>query len=110
MAVCQRQQHHLHRSEPERQRTTVVLDEDAEEALDRTEDGTMEHPGAFLSVVCRAIRKIKALREVEIDLHGRALPRAPDRILHLDVDLGTIERAVAFVDLVIEVVLLGRPP
>ena len=46
-----------------------------------------------------AAHHVKALRQVEVQLDGGALPPAPDRILDLDVDLGAVERAAALVHL-----------
>ncbi len=67
----------LDRSQPERQGAGVVLDEDAQEALDGAKDGAVEHPGALDGVVCRAIGEIKTLRQIEVHLDGGALPPSP---------------------------------
>ena len=39
----------------------------------------------------------EALRQVEVHLYGRALPRAADGVLDLHVDLGTVEGPAALV-------------
>ena len=67
----------------------------------------MEHPGALLGVVLGAVGEPEALGHVEVHLHGGALPGAADGVLHLDVDLRAVERAVALVDVVGQAVALA---
>src|SRR5216683_3035017 len=82
---------HLHGSEPKRKRAGVMLDQDAEEALDGTEQGAVNHerlmPGAIVGDVLQA----EASGQIEIELHGGELPGAADGVNELDVDLGAVE-------------------
>ena len=63
----------------------------------------MKHPGALFGVIGRAIRKIKTLRQVEINLNRRTLPGTTNSILYLDVNLRAIECSIALIDFIIEV-------
>ena len=76
--------------------------EPLETAKDSTvdDDGTRRRPVAGVGgVVSRAILEVEALRQLEVELNGRALERPAERIANLDVDLGAVERAVARVQL-----------
>lgn len=57
----------------------------------------------------RAVFQVEPLRQLEIQLDGRALERAAQRVADGDVDLGPVERTVARVDIpLIWVMLLQR--
>src|SRR5687768_13703807 len=60
MRLADREHTHLHRREPERERAPVVLDQDAEEALDRPEERAMDHHRSVLVVVRPRVREIEA--------------------------------------------------
>src|SRR5438477_8627472 len=72
-----------------------MLDEKAREPLDRPEDRAMHHQGAVRLVVRARVLEVEALRQRVIELDGRALPLAADRVVELDVDLRPVERAAA---------------
>ena len=59
-------------------------------------------------VVGPGVLQLEPLRQVEIELNGRALPDPPDRVLELDVDLGPVERASALVDAVRDALAVER--
>jgi hypothetical protein len=59
---------HLHRRQPQREVAGVVLRENAEEALQRAEDGAMDHNGAALLLIAVVVRQVEPLRQVEIHL------------------------------------------
>ncbi len=90
----------LHRCEPCRKRAAVMLDEDAEEAFERTGKRAMNHYGAMIGAVASAIGEFEAFRQDEINLHGTQLPLAADRIANVDIELRAVESAAAFVDLI----------
>ena len=90
----------LHGGEPQWQVARRVLDEDAEEALDGAEERTVQHPRTLGAVLRRAVDDVEALGQVEVHLHGRALPPAADGIFDLDVDFRPVKGAVAFVNFV----------
>src|SRR5882724_11103092 len=86
---------HLYGSEPERKRSGIVLDENAEEAFHGAEQRAMHHERLVAGAVFADVFEAEAGGQVEIELHGGELPRAADRVDELDVDFGTIERAFA---------------
>src|SRR5262245_41074449 len=51
-------------------------------------------------VVLAHVRQIEPLRIAIVELHCAQLPRATDRVGHIEVDLRAVERAVAFFELV----------
>src|SRR5258708_21201864 len=56
------QVHSLHRREPERHCTSVLLDQNAEETLDRSDDCTVQHHRALSAVFFRTVTRPKPLR------------------------------------------------
>ncbi|AIY17733.2 Serine phosphatase RsbU, regulator of sigma subunit [Pimelobacter simplex] len=93
--VRDRDPDHLHRREPRREGTRVVLDEDAEEALDRAELGGVDHHRLLLGAVGRGVLEAEARGLVEVVLDGAHLPRPADGVLGLDRDLGAVEGGAA---------------
>jgi hypothetical protein len=77
-----------------------MLDEDRHEALERAEDGAMDHDRALAGAVLGGVVEIEALRLVEVDLNRRALMASPEGVLDVKVDLRSVEGAVAGVHLV----------
>src|ERR1019366_4484148 len=81
--------------QPERELSREVLDEHPEEALERAVDGAVDHhrraglPGGV------DVLAAEAPGELEVQLDGPRLPGTPDGVLHQDVDLGPVERALA---------------
>src|SRR6266566_4412237 len=75
---------HLHGSEPKRKRAGVMLDQDAEEALDGTEQGAVDHQRLMLGAVFGDVLQAEARRQIEIELHGGELPGAADGVNALD--------------------------
>ena len=68
----------------------------------------MDHDRPLLDVLLVHVRQVEALRQVEVKLHGGALPLAPDGVRDLDVDLGAVKRAAALVHLVVPPLLGER--
>ena len=58
-----------------------MLDQDAHEALEAAEYGSMDHDGPVLASILSDIREIKPLRHDEVELNRAALPRPPEAIL-----------------------------
>ena len=69
----------------------------------------MDHDRPVPAVVGADVLQPEALRELEVELDGRHLPRAPDGVAGLDGDLRAVERAAALVEDELEV-LGGRGP
>ena len=79
--------HRLHRGQPGRQQTGVVLDQDADEALHRADDGPVQHHRVLLLRMLVHVFGAQALGHHEIHLHGADLPGAADRVLQVILDL-----------------------
>ena len=85
-------------SKPQRERAGIVLGEDADEALDRAEDNAVNHDRAMLLAVRTGVFKLEALGQLHIELDGAALPCSAERIGQMEVELRSVECAVALVD------------
>src|ERR1700674_4796537 len=70
MPLGDRDHRHLHRREPYRKGSGVVFDEYAEEALDRSVEGAVDHEGLLAAAVIRDVFEIEALWQIEVELHG----------------------------------------
>jgi hypothetical protein len=79
-----------------------VLDQDAEEAFDRTEQRAMDHDRLMCVAVRAYVFEAEALGQVEVELQGGELPRTTDGVTHIDIDLGPVESAGTFVDRVVQ--------
>ena len=88
----------LLRRQPSGEVAADVLEEHPVEALDRTENGTVEHHRAMPLVVGADVVELEALGEVEVGLDGAELPRAPEGILEVELDLRAVEGALPFRD------------
>ena len=66
----------------------------------------MHHDRLLARPILGDIFKIKPLRQVEIELHGRKLPQPPDRIHQLDIDLRTVKCRLARNYLVLDIQFL----
>ena len=98
VAVGDRQQGRLDRREPVREAAAVVLDQDPAEALHRAQQRAVDHHRPVLGVVGALVGQVEALGHLEVELAGAELPRAAERVGHVEVDLGPVEGAVAGVD------------
>ena len=92
MAIRHRQDPRLHRGQPHRERPAVVLDENAQETLHRTQKGPVHHVGPVRSVVLTHEGDPESLRHVEVELDGGALPGSAQGVFHFDIDLWPVER------------------
>ena len=106
MTLADGNEAHLHRREPEREGAGVVLDEHAEEALDRAEEGAMHHDRLMALAIFTYVLQLEARRQVEVELHRGELPEAAEDIDKLDVDLGAVEGGFAGDGLVWDVLTL----
>ena len=100
MLIGNGQEFDLYRSEPYGEGAGIVFDEDAQEAFNAAEAGTVYHDWAMLLAVFADIGHVEAFRHEHIKLDRTALPSTADGILDVEVELRTVESAVAFVDLV----------
>src|SRR5208283_1879375 len=89
MALSDWDHRYLHRREPHWERPGVVFDQHAEEALDRSVERAVHHQRLLTAAVFGNVFELEALRQVEVELHGRELPQASDGVDQLHVDLRT---------------------
>ena len=108
VAVGDRQHDRLDRRQPDRELAGVVLDEHADEALEGAHQRAVDHHRAVLGVVGARVGEVEALGHHVVELDGAELPRAADRVGHVQVDLRPVEGAVALVDLVLEPAVVER--
>ena len=106
--VGDRDADHLHRRQPGRERAGVVLDQDAEEPLDRAEQRPVDHVRALPGAVGGLVLDAEPAGLLEVDLERGHLPAPPDRVLDVHVDLGRVERALALGDHVRQAGLVQR--
>ena len=75
-----------------------MFGEHADKAFQRSQNGPVHHDRTMPGTILPHILEVEALRQGKIHLNGGKLPLAPDSISHLDIDLGPVERAIAFID------------
>src|SRR5919106_6449865 len=106
--VGDRQHHGLGRRQPGRKAAAVVLDQDPGEALHRAEQCAVDHHRPVLGVVLALIGEAEALGHLEVELAGAELPRAPESVGDVEVDLRPVERPLARAELVLAPLALER--
>ena len=90
----------LIRGHPEGEYALEVLDDNTEETLDGSEDRAVNDDRYLLRTILSGVLEVKVSGKLEVELDRAALPLSSERVLDLQVDLGAVESAVAFVDLV----------
>src|SRR5699024_8493396 len=95
--VGNRKHFYLNRSQPGRERSCEMLDQDTDETLDGTERHAMDHDRTMFLSVCSCVLQLKPQRKLEIQLDGSALPGSSDGVLQMEVDLRSVECSVTFV-------------
>ena len=98
VTVGNRQNDCLFGREPKRECTGEMLNQNADEAFDRAEHHAVNHNRAVFLAVRADIFRFKALRQLEVELNGAALPGAPERIFQMEVDFRAVESTVTLVD------------
>ena len=93
---------HLFRSQPGREGTGVVFDQDADEPFDGPVHHTVDHDRTMFLAIFPGVGQVKFLRQQHIQLDGAALPGPADGILQMEVDLRAVKGAVPFVDAVLQ--------
>mmetsp|Transcript_26265 Transcript_26265/g.66878 ORF Transcript_26265/g.66878 Transcript_26265/m.66878 type:complete len:389 (+) Transcript_26265:617-1783(+) len=90
--------HDLARVEPEGPLARVVLGEDRKHALHAAQHRAVHNHRALRLGLLGDVLEVEADGQLEVKLHGGALELALERVVHRDVDLGAVERAVGLVD------------
>src|SRR5689334_11682313 len=94
-AVRDGQHDGLNGRDPEREVAPRVLDQDADEALERAQDRAMHDDRPVLAPVLADVLQVEALGVLEVALDRPELPGTADRVLDAEVDLRAVERAVS---------------
>src|SRR5581483_5231624 len=95
VAFADGNQRRLHRRQPHRERTRVVLDEYSEKSLDRTPERPVHNHWTMPLAVFANVFQLETLGKIEVELYGGKLPRTSDRVHQLHVNLRTIENRLA---------------
>ena len=106
MLLADRNNADLSSGHPERESAFVVLDQDTHKSLEGSENRAVDNDRLLLEAVAVAVCKTEVMRQLEVELYSAALPLASERVLDLEVDLRTVECAVALVDLVVAFTVL----
>ena len=91
-----------------------MLRDDGNEPFETSQDSTVNHhwPRWGFVWVCHILRgavlEVEPLRELEVELDGRALERSTQCVFDVNVDLGTIESTIAWIDSPLARVLLFK--
>ena len=72
-----------------------MLDQDADEALERAEDRAVEHHRAVLLAVLADVAGVEPLGQHRVGLDRADLPGAADRVGQVELELGRVESALA---------------
>ena len=75
----------------------MMLQKDREKTLKRAESRAVEHHGCALGAVLVDVVRAEPARQIQIHLQCAALPVAADRVSQDELELGTVERALATV-------------
>ena len=75
-----------------------MLDEDAGEAFERAEHRAVQHHRRHLVGMFVDVERAEPAGQVEVDLHGAALPVAADAVAQHIFKLWPVEGAFAFVE------------
>ena len=78
-----------------------MLEKDPDEALEGAEQRAVDHHRHVLRVVGARVGQAEALGHVVVELDGAELPRAAERVGHVQVDLRRVERALPLGDRVL---------
>ena len=91
VAFADREDTDLFRSQPEREVSSGMFDEDREEPFDRSHDSGMDHDDALVRAFFVHTGEIEAFRHVHIELDGSDLPFSAEGILGHEVELRSVE-------------------
>src|SRR5215472_92849 len=86
---------YLHGGEPQRKCSSVMLNQNAEEALYGTEQRAVDHERLMPGAVFGDVLQPEARRQVEVELHRRELPGAANRVNQLHVNLRAVKSGFA---------------
>ena len=100
--------HSLSRCQPGREQTGVLFSQNTDEALDRTQDGPVDHHRYMAIVVFAHISGTQTTRQGKVELHGTTLPRTIKAIVQGKFNFGTVERPFTRLQIVLQTVEFQR--
>src|SRR5688572_3742770 len=71
-----------------------MLDQNGDEALERSVDDPVKHDGTMLTVVLTDVSQIEAFGCVVVELNGSELPLTTDAVGDFEIDLVSVKRSV----------------
>src|SRR5579875_315779 len=83
----------LDRREPWRKPPAGMFQQDAEETLPRPQDGPVDNHGRMQLSIRSLILQTEAPGSLIVQLDRAGLPRAPQAVSDMNVDLGPVDRA-----------------
>src|SRR5580704_2496199 len=92
----------LDRCQPSRERAAVMFDQNTKETFQRARKCAMDHDWVMILTVGRSVLQSKASRQHKIHLYRAKLPRASNRIPHVNVQLRSIKGPAAVIDFVLQ--------
>src|SRR5881628_1864854 len=102
----ERQNAGLDRGEPYRERAGEMLDDDADEPLQRPKNCTVDHHRPVLGVVGTDIGEAEPIRLSIVELNGAELPWPSDGIGDIEIELRSVERSVPGIDMIFDAFFL----
>jgi len=83
-----------------------VFYENSDKTLERTQHSPVDHDGGLLAVVFVGVNQAETLWHGKIQLDSAELPGPLETISDMKIDLGPVKCAVAFIDFVIDLLVL----
>ena len=90
----------LQRRQPCGELAAKVLDDNTDETLHGAEHHAVDHHRAMLLTVGAGVLQTEAAGKLIVKLNGSALPGSSKAVLNVEVQLGTVEGAVALVNVI----------
>ena len=106
MLISNRQNLCLYWSQPGWECTSIVLNKDTDESLNRTIYYTMNHNWTMFLAILTNIGQVKLLRQLHIQLDSTTLPGTANRILQMEINLWTIESTIALINHIVQTTML----
>ena len=85
-------------AQPDRELAFVILGQNTNEALEGTKASAVNHDWLLLGAIGVNVLKLEVVRQLEVKLDGTALPRTAEAVGQMEVNLRTVESAIALVD------------
>ncbi len=94
LLLAHRDDDHLLGRDPDREFPRHVLDVHPDEALEAPENRAVEHRWSMSGAVLADELETEAIGQHVVELDRSELPAAPDRVLHVELDLRTVDGAL----------------